>query len=127
MNINNNGTDCCASAVINDLAAHPDPLSAMKAFCRHYKAPKYLGGGTTGVRTFYIFSGVEKLTKGSYPDVVYGYPAKFARFIVKNGLGNVVKSVLRSNHLYHPDHLDRVYVWHPNVVALSKWWKENGD
>jgi hypothetical protein len=125
MVIDNDGTDCCATGVINKMEGHPDPEEALKAFCKHFKRPAYLGGRSLyNVRTFYIFTGVEKLQDGKDP-VPFGYCGKLARYIKKNKLGPVVQTTMKSNHLYHPYHLDKVFVWHPDIEALCEWWNKH--
>ena len=69
---------------------------------------------------FILFNGVESnITKDATP---VGYGSKFAAYIKEHKLGSVVKSVKRPNRNCHPDHMDQVWVWAPDVEALRKWW-----
>lgn len=118
---------CCAINHIIDLADHQTAIGAMREFCATvsiptYEAGKIIRGGSIRLTAFYIFTGVQKKPCDK---VKFGYGGRFASFIRKHKLGIVSQSVLRSNVLHHPDHIDRVWVWAPHKENLLKWWKEN--
>lgn len=77
---------------------------------------------------FYTFTGVVKHTRGGQPTQNGQYAPNFAKYIIKHKLGSVVESRPAANRCNHPDHIVKVYVWHPNERNLRKWWrnKQNG-
>lgn len=127
---------CCAAIEINGLDEFKgDSKKAMLDFCVNYdNYDDYYG--TTGFSdpgAFVIFTGIVKIDDNKYdnhskdPYREYGtsYGQSFADFIVKNKLGQVVRSVARRNRVNHPNHFVRVWVWAPNYTNLRKWYKEN--
>jgi hypothetical protein len=125
---------CCAVSEICDLHSSRTAKGAMLSFCDSQMTND--GYDPWGARdrrqnsddlsAFYIFTGVIKLTEpqhGWQGGVTYG--PRFAKFIKDNKLGEV--STLRGhpNRVNHPDHVVKVWVWHPNKRNLSIWYREN--
>lgn len=73
---------------------------------------------------FYIFSGVEKTTDNDNTCFT-GYASRLARYIRRHRLGKVWKSGIESNHSWHPNHLDQVFIWSPDHDNLGKWWEKH--
>ncbi len=131
-------TNCCALTEIADLSHHPDPKTAMKAFCLQYaQEARYdyntnryiynqvgkLNEGT--VSGLYLFTGVVKHTDGTKPYANGKYGPAFASFIRKNKLGKVAVSTGSPNRVNHPTHVVKAWVWVPDVKTLSSWYAEN--
>lgn len=122
-------TLCCALEEIDKLAAFDgNPKAAMVSFCQanlgrpvvwKIRDPSGNDKGANGALfSFYFFTAA--VYKGK---VSYG--AQFARFIAENGLGQVIESPLMTNMAFHTDHGNQVWIWMPDLKALTKWWKEN--
>lgn len=67
---------------------------------------------------FFIFS--DKTAKGSNP--VTG--TKFAKWVVKNKLGTIISSAIRTNP--NSGNKIRVWIWDIDRLALLKWYKAHG-
>ena len=121
-------THCCALEEIDGLAEFPNnPKGAMVDFCRTYigkrvewkvRVPKGDFGSQGALYSFYFFTAAV-YRKGT------GYGVQFAEFIKENKLGEVITTPVMTNMAFHTDHGNQVWIWMPDVKALTKWWTEN--
>lgn len=119
----------CAIQEIHQLKLFQDnPKGAMISFCKAnlgrpvvWKIVDPSGndkGANGALFTFYYFS------SPVYREVVY-YGEQFAKFIETEKLGKLVTTPALANKAYHPDHSNQVWIWMPDVKALTDWWKAN--
>ena len=134
-----NSESCCAVKEIYDLRDHDgDSSKAMLEFCCLQRI--YGGDGELSLASFYLFSGVERFIGNPYPKpegkskwqidewkdlIKKRYASKFAKFIRENKLGRVVTLPGAPNRLNHPKHIVKVFLWTPNVEALTKWYQQH--
>lgn len=121
---NGEDSDGCIFTVIAGLSAFSDAKTTMLAFCKEHLAN---GCGSDSysfpqlLYSHYVFSGPTKDgNAGNYP-----YAPKFAEFLEKNGLGDVVGSKPTDNKKYHAGRLGQVFIWVPNQKAVEKWYASN--
>lgn len=119
-------TRTCAMQEIHNLQYFEGkPREAMINFCRSnlgrpvvWKIVDPSGndkGRAGALFSFYFFSGPTNRRYGS----------QFAEFIKENELGKLIESPALTNHAYHPDHANQIWIWMPDVTALNRWWKAN--
>lgn len=105
-----------------------NPKGAMVSFCKAnlgrpvvWKIVDPSGndkGAPGALFSFYFFSGPIYKGKTSYGE-------QFAAFINQERLGNLVTTPAMINKAYHPDHANQIWIWMPDLKALTAWWEKN--
>ncbi len=104
------------------------PQDAMISFCKSnlgrpvvWKVVDPSGrdkGAEGALFSFYFFSSSVYAGRETYGQ-------QFADFITTNGLGKLITTPALANKAYHPDHANQIWIWMPDLPALTKWWKNN--
>lgn len=121
-------TQCCALREIFNLHTDKDAKAAMISFCEKitqydYNTPKQMH--RKAVWGMYLFTGEVARTDGTTPNEGFNYATGFAAFIRRNKLGKVSGSYKALNHVNHPTHIVRAWIWVPDTTRLNAWWKKN--
>lgn len=136
---------CCAVEDIHNLADSASAESAMRDFVQEHISASggyysYYNRCTTPseleveIPGHVIFTEVvgfqtaagKKRVRRAYEPKTNGYGKKFAAYIKRHKLGSVVASAVTKNHVNHPDHLVKVYVWTPDIKAVEALNKKKG-
>lgn len=128
MNLDFYNTHCCAMEEIDKLASFQnDPKGAMVSFCKsnlgrpvEWKIRMSSGdyGRAGALYSFYFFTAAVYGKKANYGQ-------QFADFITENKLGAIVTTPVMTNMAFHTDHGNQVWIWMPDVKALTAWWATN--
>lgn len=97
--------NCCGLAEVDGLCDHDTPKEFLQEFCANIAYERS--------RAFYILT---DLTRHSHGE-------KLGRYIHRNKLGRVSKSISRKNA--NTNNFLTVYIWAPDHLALSKWRRAN--
>ena len=97
---------CCGIDEIADIADHDNPKEALKEVCHEI----YYNDKTCA---FMMFSDIGKKESGK----------ALHKYITKNKLGTVTKSVSRINP--NSDNSLAIWIWAMHRGNLKKWWNKN--
>lgn len=135
---------CCAVEDIYDLQSTASAEDAMKLFVKehivktdsyydYYNSRRVGGGVEVSIPGHVVFTevvgvyrGNKKVVPGRYDVKVNGYGKRFSTYIKRHKLGSVIASVATRNHVNHPNHAVKVYVWSPNIKAIKALNKKKG-
>lgn len=133
--------DGCIWTTLTNLKLYRQPEKALATFCRQglgaesminewtrqnpLEGPKsktvQFHGGRTNLYALYVFSGPlgHDSNDADNPD----YAPRFAGYLKKQKLGEVIASPVVTNDLVHAGRKGQVFMWVPNEPALKAWWK----
>lgn len=124
------GMGCCALTEITGLKDSKNAPEAMRTLCRDRAANRWTAKAKPHqLKPFgnvMIFTGVvSNRSKTDIPRGGYTYGPRFAKFIEKEGLGEVTLVAKAYNSLNHPGHLVATWVWKPDNEAIQEWWEKD--